>query len=150
MSSRVSRKALPELPEPSTPKPFAFGCKKNGPRVRKDYNELTKENAIYTVYYEMEKPYRRFDLADGRSATLARTYTDQIWYGEQGQNSIDQSYAIDVQIEDRDDGSRLLRYMPIWSQATLSTGEVDPDIVRNTVALGVQETFEAQDAFFDQ
>ena len=107
-------------------------------------NDITKRNALLEVTYQAPKQYRHVTLPDGRAAIAARTWNEQVWEGEQGQNSIDQTFQVDVIFEDAADPSRAIRYFCLWSAVTLSI-DASEDLMRGTMALGSDNFLRAQD-----
>jgi hypothetical protein len=105
-------------------------------------NRITKENALMTVAYGLDKDYRWVDLDDGRVAIAARSWMPASATGEDGGTTLWQSYTVEMWVP-QDDG-RVLRMMAVWSETELST-PVDDDLVISTVRVGIDELFEAHD-----
>jgi hypothetical protein len=110
-------------------------------------NEVKKENLLAKVWYDVFKDYRTVELTDGRQAMLARSWTEEVFLGENGSNSFDQTYAIEVWIPDATDASQTRRYYTFWSSVTL--GGVDDAFYATLVEGGLDEGYQNADNFVD-
>ncbi len=104
--------------------------------------ETRKESALADVWYDWNKDYRTFELEDGRQLMVGRGWVDQAWTTDGGNGSWDQSYTLDIWLQD---GDRTLRYVSNWSSVTLST--VNDGIWASLVESGTVEAGENADAF---
>jgi len=106
-------------------------------------NEIRKESVIAKVWYDMYKDYRVITDEDGKeTALISRSWTDKVWMGDNGKNSWDQIYAIDVSIPE---GDQTLRYVVFWSAVTI--GGVADDFYVNLVKTGIEEGYLNSDRF---
>jgi hypothetical protein len=145
------------------------------------FNHLIKENLLLTVEYDLYKDYRWVDLnlpdpstvpegeipvndGEKRWAFVARSYTDQVWVGDQGANEIQLSFSIEVWIPrdgggfvrtDADEnanggawttdstGTGTLRMMALWSRTNLND-TFDEETIANTIRSGIDDIFDRQ------
>lgn len=112
-------------------------------------NQISKSNILYTIDYDTEKDFRRLTLPDGRAVLFARTWNDEVAIGEEGINSIDQNYSTDVFVEDKDDPGKTRRIMTVWTSVTLPNTNPSDDLIRTTVALGIDSLFARHDNVWD-
>jgi hypothetical protein len=154
----------------------------NGCEWMRTDNHLIKQNFLLTVEYDLFKDYRWIDLnlpdpstvpegqpvvneGEPRWAIAARSWTDQVWVGDNGANEIQLSFSFEVWIP-RDGGGYVrsaddvnqnegtwttdssgggsLRLLSLWSRTNLSDS-TDDAIVQNTIRGGVEDIFEAQE-----
>jgi len=123
-------------------------------------NHLIKQNILLTVEYDLFKDYRWIDLnlpdpssvAEGdpivndgekRWAIAARSWTDQVWQGDNGANEIQLSFSFEVWVP-RVEAEGSLRLLSLWSRTNLSDG-LDDNVVQNTIRGGIEDIFEAQE-----
>ena len=111
-------------------------------------NSVTKSNLLLEVSYTAPKHWRHVTLPDGRAAVAGRTWNPEKSIGEQGQNSIDQTYSVDLLFEDPEDPSASIRYFTLWSAVTLSI-EADERLIRGTMALGAESLLSRHDSYLD-
>lgn len=111
-------------------------------------NDLTKSNLLFTVDYVLPKDFRPVPLSDGRTATLARTWSVARAVSSDGTASIEQSESVELWL-DRPDGSGTLRMMSVWSETVFTDLEVTEDVVIGTVAVGTDAVFSRQDEWLD-
>ena len=109
-------------------------------------NAITKSNLLLEVSYEAPKVWRHITLEDGRAAVAGRTWNPVKSVGEEGRNSIDQTYSIDLFLEDPEDPGRTIRFFTLWSAVTLSINASE-DVVRSTMAYGSQNLLDRHDEF---
>ncbi len=145
-------------------------------------NHLIKQNLLLTVEYDLFKDYRWIDLNlpdpstvpegeeivnDGpkRWAIVARSWTDQVWVGNNGQNEIQLSFTFetwiprdgqgfirtseDVNIEDGawttdSTGGGTLRLLALWSRTNLDDSFTESQI-QNVIRGGIEDIFVAQE-----
>lgn len=107
-------------------------------------NDLTKTNLLFTVDYVLPKDFRPVAMSDGRTATLARTWTTERNVSADGAAAIEQSESVELWL-DRPDGSGALRMMSVWSETVFTEMEPTEDVVIGTVALGTDAIFVRQD-----
>lgn len=110
-------------------------------------NEVRKESIIANIWYDQFKDYRMIELTDGRSAMLARTWSEEQYFGDSENNSFDQSYLLDAWIEDPDDSGKTLRYTSMWSAVTV--GLLDDAAWASLVKGGLDEALTNADNFID-
>jgi hypothetical protein len=105
-------------------------------------NEVRKETLIADVWYDLHKDYRRVVLEDGTEVMYARSWTEEVFPGDSGNNSWDQNFSLEAWIPD---GKNTLRYFAIWSAVDI--GIVGDDTLVNIVTDGIDEGYEHADAF---
>ena len=110
-------------------------------------NVVRKESLIANIWYDQFKDYRRITLSDGRAAMLARSWSEDQYFGDSGANSFDQSYLIDAWIEDADSSGSTLRYTSMWSAVTV--GLLDDAAWATLVKGGLDEALTNADNFID-
>ena len=108
------------------------------------WNTFIKENALMSIPCEMHKDYRWVELADspGQWGVLGRSWFPWEAVGEQGQNTIHQSYSIDAFVPD---GGGTLHLQVIWSQT--SVPGLGDDAIAGLVKYGMHQAFEASEAY---
>lgn len=109
-------------------------------------NDLTKQNLLFEASYVLPKEYRPVSLADGRVATIARTWTTERVVSVDGGAVIEQSESVEMWL-DRPDGSGALRMMAVWSETNFADMEVEDATVEATLRLGTDEIFARQDEY---
>ena len=107
-------------------------------------NAITKSNLLLEVAYEAPKVWRHVTLPDGRAAVAARTWNPEKNVGEQGINSIDQTYSVDLFFEDPDDPAACIRFFTLWSAVTISI-DANEALIRSTMALGTESLMSRHD-----
>ncbi len=122
--------------------------------VLRTNNDLIKKNSLMEIPYEMIKDFRWVELSeDGEPGTevwgiLARTWIEEAGIGESGNNTIEQSYSIDVFLPGASGSWGAYRYMGLWSE---STGAVDdPDTVMNVTLWGMDDLFDETDKWLEE
>ena len=107
-------------------------------------NAIHRDELVLDIFYEAFKDFRRVEIgSSGTHAVLARSWTEERFFGESGQNSIDQSYSLEVWIPTADGTRRLMSY---WNQMTIPVVS-DNTIVLNLMGAGIDEIFENTDGF---
>lgn len=124
-------------------------------------NHLIKQNFLLRVEYDLFKDYRWVDLnlpapstvpegepivneGEPRWAIAARSWTDQVWVGEEGENEIQLSFSFEVWIP-QDDGTTT-RLLALWSRTNLNDGNEDATI-QNVIRGGIENIFVAQEEY---
>jgi hypothetical protein len=122
--------------------------------VLRTNNDLIKKNALMEIPYEMIKDFRWVELSeDGEPGTdswgiLARTWIEEAGIGESGNNTIEQSYSIDVFLPGAHGGFGAYRYMGLWSE---STGTVDdPETIMNVTIWGMDDLFDETEKWLEE
>jgi len=122
--------------------------------VLRTNNDLRKENALMDIPYEMIKDFRWVELSvDGEPGSgswgiLARTWVPERGVGEGGNNTIEQSYSIDVVVPAVNGDWAAYRYMGLWSQ---STGTIEgEDLVMGALKMGMSDLFEQTDEWLEE
>lgn len=110
-------------------------------------NDIRRANIIYTVDFELWKDFRWFDMVvddepTGRRALVSRSWLKDSFPGVNGQNTIVQSFTLDVFIGAEGGGTS--RYHVLWSEADLAT-PVDESVTQGTVRLSIDQHFDAHD-----
>ncbi len=122
--------------------------------VLRTNNVIIKKNSLMEIPYEMIKDYRWVELAeDGLPGTgvfgiLGRTWLEERGVGENGNNTIEQSYSIDVFLPGAHGGWQAYRYLGLWNE---TTGAVeDPDAVMQLALWGMSGMFEETEAWLGE
>ncbi len=122
--------------------------------VLRTNNDLIKKNSLMEIPYEMIKDFRWVELSEeGEPGTdtwgiLARTWIEEAGVGESGNNTIEQSYSVDVFLPGADASWGAYRYMGLWSE---STGSVDdPEIVMNVTLWGMDDLFSETEKWLEE
>ncbi len=114
--------------------------------VLRTNNDLIKDNAFMTIPYEMVKDFRWVELdpegvaGSGEWGILARTWIKERGVGESGNNTIEQSYSVDVFLPGAHGDWALYRYMALWSESTGTTD--DPDTIMGVTKFGMDQLFD--------
>jgi hypothetical protein len=106
-------------------------------------NRIVKQNVLYTVPYDTWKHFRRYELSDGRTAFVSRTWSEEVGVGEQGVNSIDQNYATEAWIGTPDGGTWRMQFA--WSSVTLGDNDLEDVDIRGIIGNGIDQTIGRQD-----
>lgn len=108
--------------------------------------EVRKDSFFAKVWYDQYKTYRRFEVDDGEGTTTqliaGRAWTDQVFEGDNGVNSWDQLFHLDVYLTD---GPRTLRWFSMWS--SLSVTGLGDDVYGNLVINGLEEALRFGDEY---
>ena len=110
-------------------------------------NQIRRANILYTVDFELWKDFRWFDVVADDEPTGRRTLISRSWFkesfeGVNGQNTIVQSFTLDVFIGA--EGGGTWRYHVLWSEADLAT-PVEESVTQGTVRLSIDQHFTAHD-----
>ncbi len=116
-------------------------------------NDIVKKSSVMEIPYRMYKDYRWVELSeDGLPGTgiwgiLGRTWMDERGVGESGNNTIEQSYSIDVFLPSADNAWQATRYLGLWNE---TTGTVDgTDAVRALALWGMSGMFDETEAWLE-
>jgi len=115
-------------------------------------NHAERQNALLKVEFVLLKDFRWVEIVDEdgehvRWSIISRSWFEQEWHGEEGNNALLQSYASDFWFE-ADDGT-VWRYQTLWSESQISL-DVTDDAVRATLRLSIDGSFgRADDAIDD-
>ncbi len=119
--------------------------------VLRTVNDIVKKSSVMEIPYEMYKDYRWVELSEdglpgsGVWGILGRTWMEARGVGESGNNTIEQSYSIDVFLPSSDDERQAYRYLGLWNE---TTGAVDgPDAVRALALWGMSGMFDETEAW---
>jgi hypothetical protein len=122
--------------------------------VLRTNNDLRKENALMDIPYEMIKDFRWVELSEdgqpgsGSWGILARTWVPERGVGDSGNNTIEQSYSIDVVLPGVHGDWAAYRYMGLWSQ---STGSIEgEDLVMGAMKMGMSDLFDQTDEWLEE
>ena len=113
-------------------------------------NDIIKDNWLMTIPYEMIKDFRWVELTEvgsGDWGILARTWMEEEGVGEEGENTINQSYSIDVFLPASGSWAAY-RYMALWSQST--TAIEDEDLIMGATKTGINQIFEATEEWLEE
>lgn len=102
-------------------------------------NEISRENFLMKVSFTLYKNFRWVTI-DDRQTLVSRSWTDQIWYGEDGDSAIYQSHSIDVWMPR---GDRSWRWQLVWSESDV--GVQDENLVTGTLKVTVDNIFDKGD-----
>ncbi len=122
--------------------------------VLRTNNDLIKDNAFMTIPYEMIKDFRWVELDElgepgsGEWGVLARTWIEERGVGDSGNNTIEQSYSIDVFLPGVHGGWAAYRYMGLWSQSTGTTD--DPDTIMGVTKFGIHQLFDETEEWLEE
>jgi hypothetical protein len=112
-------------------------------------NDLTKESGIFIADYVLPKVYRPIPMADGRVASVTRTWTRDTVVAREDAARIEQSESFEFFLE-RADGSGTLRMMAVWSETTFPDLEIEQWVVEGTIRAGTDAIFARQDAWLTE
>lgn len=105
-------------------------------------NDVVRNNLMISVEFVLFKQFRWIELPDeGGWAFFSRSWTDQVWYGNNENTSIKQSYALDVWLPY--EGDTTLRYQLLWSESDVAIS--DPDLIAATLKSSSDNTIKAGD-----
>lgn len=147
-------------------------------------NHLIKQNLLLTVEYDLLKDYRWIDLnlpdpstvpegepivneGEERWGFVSRSWTEQVWVGDNGQNEIQLSFSFECWIP-RDGqgfvrtadhvnadggtwttdstGEGTLRLLALWSRTNLDAS-FDEATVQNVIRGGIEDIFDEQEGW---
>ena len=83
-------------------------------------NEVTRQNLLISVDFTLYKDFRWVETSRG-PAMMGRSYVDQVWVGNGGNNSILQSYSCDIWLPDGNGGA--WRYQTLWSESDVAASD---------------------------
>ena len=114
-------------------------------------NDIVKKNSMMEIPYRMYKDYRWVELAEdglpgsGSWGILGRTWMDERGVGVSGNNTIEQSYSVDVFLPGAHGGWGAYRYLGLWNE---TTGAVeDPEAVMALSLFGMDGMFDETEAW---
>jgi len=105
-------------------------------------NEVRKETALAKVWYDLYKDFRNVELEDGSEVVYARSWTEDVFLADGGNNTWDQLYTLEAWIPR---GGTTLRFYVIWSEANI--GGVSDDFYADLVKTGIDEGMIFADRF---
>ncbi|MCO4743821.1 MAG: hypothetical protein KC912_03465 [Proteobacteria bacterium] len=108
------------------------------------FNEIRKENTLAQVWFDVYKDFRMITLEDGRDVMVARSWMEDQFMADGGNNSWDELYGFEAWIP-TEDGTETQRFYAFWSSVTLSA--IGDDIYGNLVRAGIDEGYVYGDAF---
>ncbi|TNE91863.1 MAG: hypothetical protein EP330_03955 [Deltaproteobacteria bacterium] len=109
------------------------------------FNEIRKENFLAQVWFDVYKDFRVITLDDGREAMVSRSWMEEQFMADGGNNSWDELYGMEIWIP-TDDGQNK-RFYAFWSSVTLSA--VGDDLYGRLVRDGIDQGYQFADAFLD-
>jgi hypothetical protein len=121
--------------------------------VLRTNNDIIKKNSVMEIPYEMYKDYRWVELSeDGLAGTgvwgiLGRTWMDERGVGVSGNNTIEQSYSVDVFLPATSGGWQAYRYLGLWNETTGSVE--DPEAVMALALWGMSGMFDETEAWLE-
>jgi hypothetical protein len=104
-------------------------------------NDATRNNILMKVTFELFKDFRWVDLSDGRGAVVARSWFKEPFPGEGGKVVLQQTFSIDVWIDQA--GDKSWRYQAVWSESEGITQ--DEGLILGTVKFATDEIFRTAD-----
>ncbi|MBW2254222.1 MAG: hypothetical protein JRI25_06440 [Deltaproteobacteria bacterium] len=108
-------------------------------------NEVRKETLVSKLWYDLYKDFRFVELDDGRSVIYARTWIEEVFEGDTGANSLNQSFTIEAWIPDAGAPSSTRRFYAMWSSVTGLGGDIYASMVKS----GLDEGMQNADSFLD-
>ena len=115
------------------------------------FTEVRKENLLAKVWYDQFKNYRTFTVTEEDDSTteimVGRAWIEEVFPGDNGANSWDQLFHLDVYIPNPGKSGQTLRWFSMWSSITL--GGITDDAYANLVIDGIDEAFIYGDEFLD-
>ncbi len=117
------------------------------------FNTIVRNQVVAKTLIHLNKDFRRLTFVDDegveRRAMVARSWQEAPSVPASGDKEADeagtsvlQSYSIDVWLED---GAQTVRFQLTWTETKLLGDIVGPDLVRATVAGGIQDIYETTD-----
>ncbi|MBW2256294.1 MAG: hypothetical protein JRI25_17090, partial [Deltaproteobacteria bacterium] len=108
--------------------------------VMRTENDIRRNNLVISVSFVLYKEFRWSELPDdGGWGFLSRSWTDQVWYGNSGNTSIQQSYSLDVWLPAA--GDTTWRYQLVWSES--DTAVNNPNLIAATLKNSSDNTIAA-------
>ncbi|HMV65917.1 MAG TPA: hypothetical protein PKA64_03620 [Myxococcota bacterium] len=104
-------------------------------------NEVRKENLLAKAWYDLFKDYRRVDLSDGRTAMIGRSWTEEVFPGDNGNTEFAQNFSVELWVPD---GSSTLHAYAIWAEINIGLGA---DAMQTLIIDGLDQGFEFSDGF---
>jgi len=100
-------------------------------------NDILRVNAILRVRFDLFKDFRWFPVGDedhDHWGFIARSWLADSWVGESGNNTLVQSWTLDVWLDDPDGG--LWRYQVLNTESDIA-GDPSDDLIRVTTRNGI-------------
>ena len=107
-------------------------------------NEVRKET-ISKVWYDLFKDFRRITLSDGREALLARSWQEEVFFADNGKDTMNQTFTVEVWLPSAEDENVTLRYYAMWLAADMLVS--DPNIIGGLVKSGIDEGYAFSESF---
>jgi len=108
-------------------------------------NEIRRETPLIDFWYDLKKDYRLVELDDGRPMMISRAWMEDIALSDNGKNSWDQNYLIDVFIEHPDAPETTLRFYGMWASARV--GGLSDNLLATTMTSSIGEGLENAENF---
>jgi len=110
------------------------------------YNTVQRQLLMLDVTYEQYKDFRWIEMPDdGGKAMLARSWAEERFVGADEDQALEQSFTAEVWMP-HPDGAML--YIANWVEWTIP-GITDEDMIAAMTASGIDEMFEAYEAYLD-
>ncbi|MCO4773464.1 MAG: hypothetical protein KDA24_25755 [Deltaproteobacteria bacterium] len=114
-------------------------------------NDAERQNLLLKVQFILFKNFRWVEILDEdgeheRWAIVARSWFEQEWEGESGENALLQSYASDLWFEN-DDGT-VWRYQTLWSESR-TTPAAEDNVVLGILRTSIDGSFGRADNAID-
>lgn len=109
-------------------------------------NDVIRENLLFTMNQETKKDFRALDV-EGRAFRLSRGWFEQAASNAEGTATVEQSYTIEVWLED---GDGALRVQVTWVETIFTNMEYDDELVAGTLSSGMDGQFDAHDRWISE
>ena len=109
------------------------------------WNDITRENMLFSVQFELRKDFRHLETEDGRAVLISRAWTEESFPASGGSADLRQSWTLDIWV-DGDDGSE--RYRANWAE-TVFDPPIDEDVIRVTTRNGMNSALDRADEALD-
>lgn len=114
-------------------------------------NDAERQNALLRVQFILFKDFRWVEILDEdggheRWSIVARSWFEESFEGENGNNALLQSYASDLWFE-ADDGT-VQRYQTLWSESRIA-GDPEENIILGILRSSIDGSFERADDVID-
>jgi len=109
------------------------------------WNDITRENMLFAVQFELRKDFRHLETEDGRAVLISRAWTEESFAATVGTADLRQSWTLDVWV-DSEHGAK--RFRANWAE-TVFDPPIDEDIIRATTRNGMDNALRRADEALD-
>jgi hypothetical protein len=101
------------------------------------------ESFIAKVWFQEHQEFRRFELDDGRTVVIEKSWSEEQYPSDNESSTWDQRFALNVWLPNSDD--KAMRHLSFWSSVTIPG--VGADVIASLTKDALEEGFVNEDNF---